>query len=116
MQTLYNFTRFVIMENRKPRSNSNDSGSRNSADTRSYSIESFSSAFSSSEDLTSLDAESKIPLLKPIEVKSQNYMVTPRRRKRESGYQEQAKSPSIECVLKKIFHRKDAFFTKESVE
>jgi hypothetical protein len=54
--------------------------------------------------------------LKPIEVKSQNYMVTPRRRKRESGYQEQSKSPSIECVLKKIFHRKDAFFTKESVE
>jgi len=92
--------------NRKPRSGSHDS----SRDSRSYSIESFSSAFSSSEDLTSLEHEEK-----PIQpqTKRQNYMeTTPRRRKRESGCQTQSKSPSVEHVLHKIFRNKASFLER----
>jgi hypothetical protein len=105
------------MEKRKSRSNSSDSSSRKSADSRSYSIDSFSSSFSSSEDLVSLDVETKSSLMKPIEVKSQNYVETPHRRKRESSYQAQSKSPNIEYVLTKIFRHKDVFLKKrEGVE
>ena len=114
-----------MMEKPKSRSNSSENCSQKSADSRSYSIDSFSSAVSSNEDLPSLDSEEKDPYSSstmqpiPMQAKLQNYMKIPCRRKRESGYQAQSKSPSVEHVLNTIFRNKTHFhelFKKKGVK
>ena len=102
------------MEKRKSRTNSHDSY-RSSIDSQAYSIESFST----NDNATDEDEEKMSPLMKPVETKSQNYMETSHRRKRESSYQSESKSPSIEYVLNKIFQHKDAYqhlFENDAVE